>query len=229
MSQESNVSSIDPYSLPVEDGTIEENPGKTEDHGSPVDPEAAQTPATTTPTSNPQTTAMAITTTTQSVATTTTPSNIQHPIAIAHQASEPDTEAKSAIPVPGLTDLSSEDPVAEPETRVSPGQFVQSSIEDLYAAHSMSGLRLGDDSVPETDPKPEDGTSDGPGPSPDVSNPSAQQPLSSTPNKPLTEQPTSSDISATASSEQLGSTIPAATDSTMSVTGFESASGFFLG
>ena len=93
----------------------------------------------------------------------------------------------------------------------------------------MSGLQLGEGSVPGTDPKPENVTSGGPGPSPDVSNPSAQHPLSSTPNKALTEQPSSSDVSATASSEQLGSTIPAAPNSTLSATGFDSASDLFLG
>ncbi len=93
----------------------------------------------------------------------------------------------------------------------------------------MSGLQLGDNSVPEMGPRPENVTSCGPGPSPDVSNPPAQHPLSSTPNKPLTEQPHSSDVSATASSEQLGSTIPAASNSTLSATGFESAADLFLG
>ncbi len=93
----------------------------------------------------------------------------------------------------------------------------------------MSGLQLGEDSVPGTGPLPENVTPGGPGLSPDVSNPAAQQPLSSTPNRPLTEQPTSSNVSATASSEHLGSTISAAPDGTLSTTGFESASDLFLG
>ncbi len=52
----------------------------------------------------------------------------------------------------------------------------------------MFGLQLGDRSIPETDPKPDNVTSGGPGPFSDDQNPSAQAPLSSTPNKPLTEQ-----------------------------------------
>ncbi len=226
MSQESDVSSIDPHALSVEAGTIEENPGKTGDQGSTVIPEAAQTPATT-PTSNPQTTAMATMTTTQSAATTLTTSNT--PTSIATSASKPEKEAEQAIPVPGLTDPSSGDLVANPGSRVSPEQVVQQAIEAHFVAHSMSGLQLGDDSIPETGPRPENVTLGGPRPSPDASNPAAQHPLSSTLNKPLTEQPNSSYVSATASSEQLSSTIPAAPKSTLSATGFESASDLFLG
>ena len=241
VSQGSDISSIDPHDTPVRIQSIEGQQGEAEQEGSAVDPDieeavqppastAAQTPATTTP-SNPSQFAntTATTTTTQSAATTLTSSNIQHTIAIIHQASEPVTEAKSAIPVPGLTDPSSDDQVAEPETQVSPEQLVQTSIEDLFTAHSMSNLQLRDDSVPETDPKPENGTPGGPGPSPDVQNPATQQPLSSTPNRPLEEPTNNLNVSATASSDQLGSTIHTAHDSTMSVPGFESASNIFLG
>ncbi len=226
LSQESNVSSIDPYSLPVEEGTIEDESGKTEDPSSSVDPEAAQTPATTTPVSNPQTTAMATTTTTQSVALTTTSSNA--PNLVANPASQPETEAKQALPVPGLTDPSPEELDATPGSHVSPEQFVQTAIEGHFISHSMSGLQLGGDSVPGMGPVPENIVSGGPGPSPDVSNLAAQHPLSSTPNQPLTEQRIGPNVSATTSIEQLGSTI-SAPDSTLSVPGFESASDLFSG
>ncbi len=239
VSQSSDISSLDPHDTPVETQSIEGQQGEVEQEVSAVDPDteeavqppastAVQTPATTTP-SNPSQFAntTATTTTTQSVATTLTSSNIQHTIAIIHQASEPVTEAKSAIPVPGLTDPSSEDQVAEPETRVSPEQLVQTSIEDLFAAHSMSSLKLRDDSVPEVDPKPEDTTSGGPGPSPDSQNPATQQPLSSTPARPLTEPQNDLNVSATVSGERLGSTIHAGPGSTTSLTGYDSASSIF--
>ncbi len=103
------------------------------------------------------------------------------------------------------------------------------SIQDLYAAHSMSGLKLGDDAVSETDPTPENVTSGGPGPSSDPQHPATQQPLSSTPARPLTEPQNNLNVSATASSDQLGSTIHTAHDSTTSLTRFESASNIFLG
>ncbi len=240
-SQASDISSLDPNDTPVEVPSSEDQQGEAEQDGSAGDPEpeeaaqppvstAVQTPATTTP-SNPSQIAntTATMTTTQSVATTMTSSNIQTTIAVIHQASEPVTEAKTAIPVPGLTDPSSDDQVAEPKTRVSPEQMLQTSIEDLYAAHSMSGLKLGDDSVPEMDPKPENITSGGPDPSSDSQNPATQQPLSSTPARPLTEPQNNLNVSPTASSEQLGSTIHTAHDSTTSLTGFESASNIFLG
>ncbi len=106
---------------------------------------------------------------------------------------------------------------------------VQTSIEDLFTAHSMSNLQLRDDTASEMDPKPENVTPGGPGPSLDLGNPATQQPLSSTPARPLMEPQNNLNVSATASSEQLGSTIHTAHDSTMSLTGFESASNIFLG
>ncbi len=191
---------------------------------------AAQTPATTIPSNLPQTAnTLATTTTTQSVATTTTTSNTQSTIAIIHQASEPEKEASPANPVPGLTDLGSEEQDAEQEAEVSPEQIIQRSIEDLFAAHSMSGLHLGDGSVSETDPKTENITSGGPGPSSDFPNPATQQPLSSTPTQPLPEPQNDLSVSATASSKQLASTIHAAHDSTTSMSGFDSASNIFHG
>ncbi len=241
MSQESEVSSIDQYDLPADQGSIEENQGEAEAEGYAVDPEtpqavqppvstATQTLATTT-TSNLSQTAptTAATITTQSVATTTTTSNTHTTIAIIHQASAPEKEAKSAIPVPGLTDPSSKELAAEQGSSISPEQFVQRVIEDHYVSHSMSGLQLGDSSIPEMDPKPDNVTLGGPRPSSDNQNPSAQQPLSSTPNRPLMEPQDSSNVLATASSELLGSTIHAAQDSTTSVPGLESASDIFQG
>ncbi len=88
----------------------------------------------------------------------------------------------------------------------------------------MSGLQLGDNPIPETDPKPDNLTLGAPGPSSDGQNPSAHPPISSTPLKLQQEHPDGSNVSATASSEHLGSTIHAAHDSTTSVPGFESAS-----
>ncbi len=79
------------------------------------------------------------------------------------------------------------------------------------------------------DPEPNNLTSDGPGPHPDGQNLSVQPPMSSTPNKPLQELQNVSSVSATTSSEQLGSTIHAAHESTTSVPGFESASTDFHG
>ncbi len=239
-SQASDISSIDPHDTPVVGESIEETQGEAEAPSSAVDPEtpeteqppvstAAQTPATTTPSNLSQTAnTLATTTTTQSVATITTTSNTQSTIAIISPASTPEKEAHPAIPVPGLTDPSSDDQVAEPETRVSPEQFVQTSIEDLFAAHSMSSLQLRDDSVPEAGPKPDNVTSGGPGPVSDNQNPATQQPLSSTPTRPHTEPQNDLSVSATVSSEQLGSTIHAAHDSTMSVPGFDSASNISL-
>ncbi len=93
----------------------------------------------------------------------------------------------------------------------------------------MSGLQLGDDSIPETDPKPDNVISGGPRPSSDTQNQSAQQPLSSTPTWPLPEPQHGSDVSAMASSEQLGSTIHAAHDSTTSISGFGGVSDIFPG
>ena len=241
VSQGSDICSIDPHETPIEPESIEENQGEAEAEGSAIDPEtpeaaqtpasmAAQTPATTTPSNLPQTApTMATTTTTQSVTTTTTTSNNQPSIATLSQASTPKKEAKSGIPVPGLTELSFEEQAAEQEAEVSPEQVVQRAIEDHYVSYSMSGLQLGDDSVPETDPKPDNVTSGGPGPSSDTQIPSAQQPLSSTPTQPLTEPQHGSNVSATASSEQLGSTIHTAHDSTTSVSGFEGASDMFHG
>ncbi len=240
-SQGSDISSIDPHETPVEPESIEGNQGEAETEGSAVDPKtleavgppastAAQTPATTTPGNLPQTAiTTATTTTTQSVATTNTTSNIHSTIAIVHQASPPKKEAESAIPVPGLTDPSSKEQAAEPGSSISPEQFVQRAIVDHFVSHSMSGLQLGDGSIPEMDPKPEKVASGGPGPFSDPQNPSAQQPLSSTPTRPLREPQHGSDVSATASSELLGSTIHAAHDSTTSVLGFESASDLFRG
>ncbi len=106
---------------------------------------------------------------------------------------------------------------------------VQTSIEDLYTAHSMSNLQLRDDTASEMDPKLENTTSGGPGPSSDFQDPATQQPLSSTPNRPLKEPQNNLNVSATTSSDQLGSTIHTAHDSTMFVPGFESASNIFLG
>ncbi len=239
MRQGSDISSLDPHDTPVETQSIEGQQGEAEQEGSAVEPDieeavqlpvstAAQTPATTAP-CNPLQLAntTATTTTTQSVATTLTSSNIQHTIAIIHQASEPVTEAKSAIPVPGLADPSSDDHVAEPGTRVTPEQLVQTSIEDLFTAHSMSNLQLRDDSVSETDSKPENGTPGGPGPSPNVQNPATQQPLSSTPVRPPTEPQNDLNVSATVSGERLGSTIHAGPGSTTSLTGYDSASSIF--
>ena len=241
MSQASDVSSIDPFELPLELRSTEGQQGEAEPEGSAVDPEteeivqppistAVQTPATTTP-SNPSPIAntTATTTTTQSVAITTTSSNIQSTIAIIHQASEPVKEANPAIPVPGLTNLGSEEQEAEQQAHVSPEMVVQTSIEDLFTAHSMSHLQLRDDTASDADPKPENVTPGGPGPSSDSQNPATQQPLSSTPARPLTEPQNNLNVSATASSEQLGSTIHAAHDSTTSLTGFDSASNIFLG
>ena len=91
----------------------------------------------------------------------------------------------------------------------------------------MSGLQLGDNPIPRADPKLDNVILGGPGLSSDNQHPSARQPLSSTPNKPLTELQDSSNVSATVSSELLGSTIHAAHDSTTSVPGFESASDLF--
>ena len=111
MSQESDVSSIDHYELPADQGSIEENQDEAEAEGSAVNPEtpeavqppvstAAQTPATTTTSNLPQTAlTTATTTTTQSVATTTTTSNTHTTIAIIHQASTSEKEAEPAIPV----------------------------------------------------------------------------------------------------------------------------------
>ncbi len=62
-----------------------------------------------------------------------------------------------------------------------------------------------------------------------VKTPSTQPLLNNTPNKPLTELQDSSNVSATVSSELLGSTIHAAHDSTTAVPGFESASDLFRG
>ncbi len=94
----------------------------------------------------------------------------------------------------------------------------------------MSGLQLGDSSIPETDPKPDNHvTWGGPGPSSDHQNPSAQHPLSSTPTRPLPEPQNDLSVSGTASSEQLGSTIHTAHGSTTSVQGFDSASIIFHG
>ena len=106
---------------------------------------------------------------------------------------------------------------------------VQRSIEDLFTAHSMSNLQLGDDTASEMDPKLENTTSGGPGLSSDLQDPATQQPLSSTPNRPLQEPQNNLSVSATVSNEQIGSTIHTAHDSTMSVPGFESASNIFLG
>ena len=239
MSQESDVSSSDHYELPADQQSIEGNQGEAEAEGSAVDPKileavqapastAAQIPATTAPSNLPQTAiTTATTTTTQPVATTTITSNIYSTIATLSPASTPEKEAKSAISVPGLTDPGSEEQVAEQESNITPEQIVQRAIEDHFAAHSMSSLQLGDDPISEMDPKPDNITSGGPGPSSDNQNPSVQQPLSSTPTRPLTEPQNSSTILATPSSELLGSTVHAAHDSTTSVSGFEGASNIF--
>ena len=168
-------------------------------------------------------------TTTQSIATTPTTSNILPTIANISPASTPEKEALPAIPVPGLTDPSSEEQEAEQPANVSPEMVVQTSIEDLFTAHSMSNLQLRDDTASETDPKPENTTSGGPGPSSDLPDPATQQPLRSTPNRPLEEPQNNLSVSATASSDQLGSTIHTAHDSTMSTPGLESASNICLG
>ncbi len=189
MSQESDVSSIDPFELPVEQESIEETQGEADSNKAAVEPEtpeavqppvstAVQIPATTT-TSNLSQTApvMATTTTTQSVAITTTTSNTHTTIALIHQASTPEKEATPAIPVPGLTDPSPEELAADQGSGISPQQDLKTAIEDHFVSHSMSGLQLGDNSLPETDPKPDNVTSCGPGPSSDNQNPSAQTPL----------------------------------------------------
>ncbi len=86
-----------------------------------------------------------------------------------------------------------------------------------------------DDTASETDPKLENTTSGGPGSVSDNQNLATQQPLSSTPTRPLTEPQNDLSVSPTASSKQLGSTIHAAHDSTTSLTGFDSAANIFLG
>ncbi len=170
MSQESDVSSIDPFELPIESRPVEENQGEADSNNAAVEPktpEAAQpsvsmaalTPATTT-TSNLSQTAptTATTTTTQSVAITTTTSNTHTTIAIIHQASTPEKEAIPAIPVPGLTDPSPEQLAADEGSGVSPQQDLQTAIQEHYVSFSMSGLQLGDRSIPEADPKPDNTT-----------------------------------------------------------------------
>ena len=169
---------------------------------------------------------MATTTTTQLVAITTSTINTHTTIAIVHSASTPEKEATPATPVPRLTDSSPEELAAE-GSDISPQQYVQTAIKDHFVSHSMSGLQLGDKSIPEMDPKPNNVTSGGPGLLSNGQDLIAQAPLSSTPNKPLSELQDSSNVSATASSEQLGSTIHTAHDSTTSVSGFESASDIF--
>ncbi len=163
----------------------------------------------------------------QSVANTMTLSNTQSTIATISPASTPEKEAHPALSVPRLADPGSEEQEAEQQADVSPEMVVQRSIEDLYAAHSMSNLQLRDDSVPGTDPGLDNITSGGPGPNPDNQNPATQQPLSSTPNRPLQEPQSNLSVSATVSSDQLGSTIHAAHDSTTSLTGYDSASNIF--
>ncbi len=79
------------------------------------------------------------------------------------------------------------------------------------------------------DPKPNNVTSGGPRPLSENQIPSAHHPLNSTPNRPLSEPQNDLIVSATASSEQLGSTILTAHDSTTSVQGFESVSDIFHG
>ncbi len=74
-------------------------------------------------------------TTTQSVAKTTTTSNAHATIATINPASTPKKEAESAIPVPGLTDPSSEEQAAEPRSDVSPKQVVRRVIEAHYMSH----------------------------------------------------------------------------------------------
>ncbi len=241
MSQESDISSIDPHETPVEQGSVEETQGEADSNNAAFEPEppetvqppvstAAQTPATTTTSNLPQTAPTTATTaTTQSVAITTTTGNIHTTIAIIHQASTPENEATPATPVPGRTDPSPEELAADEGSGISPQQDLKTAIEDHYVSHSMSGLQLGDKSIPETDPKPDNVTSGGPGPLSDSQKPSTQLPMSRTPNKPLPELQDGSNVSATASSEQLGSTIHAAHDSTTSVSGFESASDIFHG
>ena len=183
MSQESDVSSIDHYELPADQGSIEENQDEAEAEGSAVNPEtpeavqppvstAAQTPATTTTSNLPQTAlTTATTTTTQSVATTTTTSNTHTTIAIIHQASTPEKEATSATAVPGLTDPGPEELAAEHGSGVSPEHYVQAAIEAHFVSHSMSGLQLGDNLIPGADPKPDHVTSGGPALSSDSQNP----------------------------------------------------------
>ncbi len=136
MSQESDVSSIDHYELPADQGLIEDKHGEAEAEGSAVNPETPeaahppastsdQIPATTTTSSLSQTALnTATTTTTLSVATTTTNSNTHITVADVHQASKPEMEAKTAIPVPGLTDPSSEELADEQGSSVSPELFV---------------------------------------------------------------------------------------------------------
>ncbi len=228
-SQASDISSLDPNDTPVEVPSSEGQQGEAELTSSAIDPEtkeavqppvstADQIPATTTPSNLSQTAnTLATTTTTQSVATTVTTSNIQPTIATISPASTPEKEAKSALPVPGLTDPGSEEQEAEQPANVSPETVVQTAIEDLYTAHSMSNLQLTDDVASEMDPKLENTISGGPGP----------QPLSSTPNRPLLEPPNNLNVSATTSSDQLGSTIHAGHESTMSLTGYDSASNIF--
>ena len=191
---------------------------------------AAQTPATTT-TSNLTQTAIttATTTTTQSVATTVTTSNINALIASTQPTSTPDTEAPPATPVPGLTEPTPKKLAAAEGSGITPRTDVQTAIEDHVVSYSMSGLQLGDQMTAGTDPKPGNLTLGGPGPHSDGQTPSAQPPMSSTPNKPFQELQNVSPVSATVSSEQLGSTINAAHGSTTSVPGFESASDIFHG
>ncbi len=131
MSQESDLSSLDPFELPVALRPVEETQGGTDANNNAIETEtpeavqppvstAAQTPATTTPRNLPQTApTMATTTTTQSVAATTTTSNTNTTIAIAHQASTPEKEATPAIPVPGLTDPSPEELAADQGSGIS--------------------------------------------------------------------------------------------------------------
>ena len=239
MSQGSDISDLAPDSLPVEQELTEEIKSEADSNNAAADPEipeavqppvstAAQTPATTTSSNLSQTGLTTATmTTTQSVALTTTTSNTHTTIALIHQASTPEKEATPATPVPGLTDPSPEEQAAAEGSSISPQQNLQTAIEDHFVSHSMSGLQLGDNPNPETDPKPYNVTSGGPGLLSDGQNPSAQAPLSSTPNKPFQELPNVSSVSATASSKQLSSTIHTAHDNTTSVQGFESASNIF--
>ncbi len=240
MNQGSDISSLDADSLTVKQKLIEGIQGEADSNNAAVEPKtpeteqppvsmAVQTTDTTT-TSNLTQTALttATTTTTQSVATTTT-SNTHSTIALVHQASIPEKEAISATPVPGLTDPSSEELAAAEGSGVAPQQHLKTAINDQLVSYSMSGLQLGNHSIPEMDPKSDKVTSGGSGPLSENQNPSAQPPMSSTPNKPFQELQNVSPVSATVSSEQLGSTINAAHGSTTSVPGFESASDIFHG
>ncbi len=108
-----------------------------------------------------------------------------------------------------------------------PDPDLKTIIRDFTVSTSMSGLNLKDHPTPESGMKPDNTVPIGAGLHSDSQTSSAHPQMSSTPVRPQMEPQNTTAVSATASSENLCSTVYAAYDSTTSVIRYDSASTVF--